>query len=141
VRLPRRLSRISIKERSLSPLGIPTPEENHLMIGFLMETFAVMVIQIVRISLLIDNKNKKTKDANGLAIGAAYTAMVLASAPISGGCFNPARSLGPLFFLDRVASNSQFIMAFSPFFGNFFGMFIYKTFLISEELEDELEVL
>src|SRR3990167_1246367 len=138
MRLPRNSSILCLTCRAIGPLGIPTPDEEHLFLAFMMEAFAVMVIQIVRISLLIDNKNKKTKDANGVALGAAYTAMVLASAPISGGCFNPARSLGPLFFLDKIASNSQFIMAFSPFAGNLAGMFIYKKFMISEELEDEL---
>lgn len=137
----RNSSKIFLTTRAIGPLGIPTPEEEYLFLAFMMEAFSVMVIQIVRISLLIDNKNKKSKDASGVALGAAYTAMVLAAAPISGGCFNPARSLGPLFFLDRIASNSQFIMAFAPFVGNYAGMFIYKQFLISEELEDELEVL
>lgn len=106
-----------------------------------MEAFAIMIIHIVRISLLIDNRGKNTKDLNGVAIGGAYTLFVLVSAGVSGACFNPARSLGPIFFLDQIASNSQFILAFAPFVGCTAGMAIYKQFLISEELEDELEVL
>lgn len=104
-----------------------------------METFAVMIIHIVRISLMIDNRGHK--DSNGLALGGAYTAMVLASAPISGACLNPARSLGSLFVMDQSSGNEQFIMAIAPFLGCTLGMLIYKKFLISEDLEDELDEL
>ena len=121
----------------MGPLGIPTPEANNIKLAFFMEAFAVMIIHIVRISLLIDNRGQK--DSNGLAVGAAYTAMVLASAPISGACLNPARAMGPLFILDKNSSNDQLMMALAPFVGCTVAMFLYKTFLISEELEDELD--
>ena len=98
-----------------------------------------MIIHIVRISMLIDNRGHK--DSNEIAIGAACTAMVLASAPISGACFNPARSMGPLFLLDKSASNASFLMSLAPFVGCTAAMFLYKQFLISDELEDELDEL
>lgn len=123
----------------MGPLGIPTPEEEYIKLALGMEIFATMVIHIVRISLLIDNRGHK--DSNGLALGSAYTAMVLASAPISGACFNPARAIGPLFALDKSTSNNQLVMALAPFIGCTAGMFIYKRWLISDELEDELDEL
>jgi glycerol uptake facilitator-like aquaporin len=120
-------------------VGIPTPEPALVQTAFIMETIAIVVIHIVRISLMIDNRGKK--DSNGFALGAIYTAMVLSCAPISGACFNPARSFGPLFVMNEVGSNGQFIMSFAPFVGCTIGMALYKKFLISEELEDELEEL
>lgn len=104
-----------------------------------MEAFAVMIIHIVRIALCIDNRGHK--DFSGIALGGAYTGLVLASAPVSGACFNPARSLGPLYLLDQVASSSQFFMALAPFAGCTLAMGIYKKFLMSDDLEDELEEL
>lgn len=128
----------------MGPLGIPTPNNkaemgDSVLNAFFVETFAIMLIHIVRISLLIDRRGHK--DSNGIAIGAAYTGLVAALAPISGGCFNPARSIGPIFFLNRIASNSQLIMAGAPFLGTTIGMWIYKRYLISDELEDELDEL
>lgn len=104
-----------------------------------MEAVAVMVINIVRITLMIDGK--KSRDFSGVALGAAYATFVMVCAPISGACFNPARSLGSLFILNQVASNGQFVMAFAPFVGAYAGMIIYKKLLISEQLQDELEEL
>lgn len=98
-----------------------------------------MLITIVRVSLMIDSK--KFRDVSGFAVGAAYATFVMVSAPITGGCLNPARSLGSLFVLDQVAGNGQFIMAFAPFVGALAGMQVYKKLLISEQLQDELEEL
>lgn len=105
----------------------------------MLEAFAVMVINIVRITLLIDSK--KYRDVSGIALGAAYATFVMVSAPLTGACLNPARSLGSLFILDQVAANGQFVMAAAPFVGAYAGMVVYKKFLISEQLEDELEEL
>lgn len=98
-----------------------------------------MVIMIVRITLMIDGK--KYRDVSGVAVGAAYATFVMVSAPLTGGCLNPARSLGSLFILDQVAGNSQLVMTLAPFVGAYAGMFVYKKFLISEQLQDELEEL
>ena len=86
-------------------------------------------------------EGKKSKDISGLAIGSAYAAFVIVSAPFSGACLNPARSLGSLFVLDKVSSNSQFMMALAPFVGSYFGALIHRKILISEQLQDELEEL
>jgi glycerol uptake facilitator-like aquaporin len=98
-----------------------------------------MIITIVRVSLMIDSK--KFRDVSGVAVGAAYSIFVMTSAPLSGACLNPSRSLGTLFILDQVASNGQFFLAGAPFAGSIAGMFIYRKFLISEQLQDELEEL
>jgi glycerol uptake facilitator-like aquaporin len=115
------------------------PDEKNLLLGLFMETFAVMIIHIVRISLLIDNRGNK--ESNGVAIGAAYTMFVMASAEISGACFNPARALGPFFFMDGVGASSQLLMAICPFVGCTLAMALYKQFLMSESLEEELDEL
>jgi glycerol uptake facilitator-like aquaporin len=98
-----------------------------------------MVITIVRVTLMIDGK--KFRDVSGLAVGAAYATFVMVSAPLTGACLNPARSLGSLFILDQVAANGQFVMALAPFAGSYAGLLVYKKLLISEQLEDELEEL
>lgn len=85
--------------------------------------------------------SKKFRDVSGLAVGAAYATFVMAIAPLTGACLNPARSLGSLFILDQVAANGQFVMALAPFVGSYLGMLVYKKFLISEQLQDELEEL
>lgn len=120
-------------------MGIPTPDSENVGLCFFMEAFAMMIINIVRIILMIDGK--KSRDISGIAVGGAYAAFVMCLAPLTGACLNPARSLGSLFILDQVASNSQYIMAFAPFLGSYAGAMIYKKLLISEELEDELEEL
>jgi glycerol uptake facilitator-like aquaporin len=126
--------------RSKGPLGIPTPDSKEVAtLSFFLEAFAVMLITIVRVTLLIDGK--KFRDVSGLAVGGAYATFVMALAPLTGGCLNPARSLGSLFILDQVASNNQFFMALAPFLGAYCGMLAYKKFLISDQLQDELEEL
>lgn len=99
----------------------------------------MMMINIVRIMIMIDGK--RSRDISGFAIGSAYAAFVIVAAPFSGACLNPARSLGSLFVLDQVSSNSQFIMALAPFVGSYFGALIYRKVLISEQLQDELAEL
>ena len=125
----------------MGPLGIPTPDKEvtDVRIPFLMETIAVLLIHIVRISLMIDKRGHK--DSNGIAIGGAYTCMIGALAPLSGGCLNPARAIGPIFFMDKIISNQQFVLAAAPFLGTYLAMLIYKKFLMSDELEDELDEL
>ena len=126
--------------RKTGPLGIPSPDpEITIFRSFVLETFAVMLITIVRVTLMIDSK--KFRDVSGLAVGATYATFVMAIAPLTGACLNPARSLGSLFILDQVAANGQFVMALAPFVGSYLGMLIYKKFLISEQLQDELEEL
>lgn len=115
------------------------PDSQNLLLALFMETFAVMLIHIVRISLLIDNRGNK--ESNGVALGGAYTMLVMATAEISGACFNPARAIGPFFFIDGVGSSNQFLMAMCPFLGCALSMGLYKQFLMSDELEDELDEL
>ena len=109
------------------------------MLALIMETFAVLIIHIVRISLLIDNKGNK--ESNGVALGGAYSMFVLCTAQISGACFNPARAIGPFLFMAGVGTSNQMLMAFCPFLGCTLAMGLYKQFLMSEELEDELDEL
>jgi glycerol uptake facilitator-like aquaporin len=120
-------------------LGIPTPDKENVTLCFFLEAFAMMMINIVRIMLMIDGK--KSRDISGFAIGSAYAAFVMVTAPFSGACLNPARSLGSLFVLGQVSSNAQFIMALAPFVGSFVGALVYRKVLISEQLQDELEEL
>jgi len=74
-------------------------------------------------------------------IGAINGAMAMAIAPFSGGLFNPARSMGPLFILDEISSNDQMYMCLVPFAGCTVAMWLYKKLLISEELDEELDEL
>ena len=74
-------------------------------------------------------------------MGAMTAAMAVSIAPFSGALMNPARAFGPLFLLKEVSTNDQFFMAFTPFFGCWGAMWLYKKLLISEELEDELDEL
>ena len=121
-------------------MGIPSPETGESIIRcFFLEAIAVAFINIVRITLLIESK--KYRDVSGIALGSVYATFVMVSAPLTGACLNPARSLGSLFILDQVAANSQFVMAAAPFVGAYAGMLVYKRFLISEELQEELEEL
>jgi glycerol uptake facilitator-like aquaporin len=136
----REIGVVWIDRSNKGPLGIPAAEsEDDIMRSFFLETFAVMIITIVRVSLMIDSK--KFRDVSGVAVGAAYSIFVMTTGPLSGACLNPSRSLGTLFILDQVAANGQFLLALAPFAGSITGMYIYRKFLISEQLQDELEVL
>lgn len=120
-------------------MGIPTPDNENVFLCFVLEVFATMFINIVRITLLIDRK--RSRDISGFGIGCAYAVFVIVVAPFTGACLNPARSLGSLFVLDQVSSNGQFVMTLAPFVGCYLGALIYRKVLISEKLEDELEEL
>lgn len=65
----------------------------------------------------------------------------MAIGPFSGGLFNPARALGPLFILDEISSNDQMYMCIVPFAACTAAGYLYRKVLISEELEDELDEL
>lgn len=73
----------------------------------------------------------KTKDPNqssaiiGITIGAVITAMIFVAGPISGGSFNPARSIGPAL----ISGNLQHLWLYlvTPTIGTVLAFFVWRV--------------
>ncbi len=88
----------------------------------------------------------------GLAIGLTYTIAILAGGPLTGGSFNPARTLGPATFtsaIDATRPDYQNPMLYliyfvGPFFGSIVAVLFYRFFKMdfgSREEVEEMEIV
>ncbi len=74
-------------------LGL-TAVSGSIMQSFLMEVVATFLLMLVILGVTSQGDNA-SKALAGIVIGAIVLAMIFVAGPISGGSFNPARSIGP----------------------------------------------
>ena len=128
---------LRIADKSI--LGIPHQDLNEIS-GFWAETIGAFLIVWVYVSLALDPMNRKNFIVFGLAMGLIYFVGICTVGSISGGCFNPARSMGPSLVMGRI-DKEQFIQFFGPLTGGIFSALLYKTIFVDDEddFHDELE--
>lgn len=93
-----------------------------LLSSFVLEF--VLTFFLMLTILGVTSKKENTPLA-GIVIGAVVTGFILVSGPVSGGSFNPARSIAPAFFSKNVSSLWLYIIA--PIGGASFSIVIWNA--------------
>ena len=124
-----------------SVLGIPTPgSSNYEINGIWGESFGTFFIMYVYMAVFMDSKGVGGKEVGGAAIGVMLYLTMVTIGEISGGGFNPARSLGPAIVAGHNNSN-LFILLIGPIIGSVLGAIIYASVFIDDEEDLKERVL
>jgi len=109
-------------------LGMTLPSGSPLQ-SFIMEFITTFFLMLVILGVT-QQGTSHTKSLAGLIIGATVAAMIFTSGPVSGGSFNPARSIGPAL----VVGNFQYLWLYitSPTLGAMTSVLLWK-YLTSEK--------
>jgi MIP family channel proteins len=103
-------------------LGGTTPS------GGVLQSFSLEFILtfFLMLTILGITSKKEFSHLSGLVIGLMVTGMILISGPISGGSFNPTRSLGPAIFSGNFTTLWIYLIA--PTLGAILAMLAWKIF-------------
>lgn len=107
-------------------LGGTTPS------GDILQSFSLEFILTFFLMLTILGATSKKEFSNvaGFVIGLVVTGIVLFAGPISGGSFNPARSIAPAFMSGNFTAIWIYITA--PILGAILAMLLWKSFIKTE---------
>jgi MIP family channel proteins len=96
--------------------------------GGVLQSFSLEFILtfFLMLTILGITSKKEFSHLSGLVIGLMVTGMILISGPISGGSFNPARSLGPAIFSGNFTTLWIYLIA--PTLGAILAMLAWKIF-------------
>lgn len=105
-----------------STLGATIPS------GELLQSFGIefMLTFFLMLTILGVTAKKEFSNISGLLIGLVITGIILFAGPISGGSFNPARSIGPAILSGNNTALWLYIIA--PTFGAILAMLVWKYF-------------
>jgi aquaporin Z len=98
--------------------------------GLVSEFVGTFFVQFV--ALMVRGQKPFRKDYYAFCIGGTMTAAMIAVGNISGGAFNPARVVGPM-FLTNNAESSQSIFWLGPCLGALVASLFYSNFFAPEE--------
>lgn len=120
-----------LKTRSV--MGIPRATSlTHETSSLWGEVLGAYMIMFVYMATCTTHNMKRVAGVGGAAVGfAAYVATVTLG-ELSGGGFNPARSLAPAIFAGRI-EKEQFIHFFGPMIGAALGCLFYRFIFIEDE--------
>lgn len=101
-------------------LGSTTPS-GELMQSFILEFILTFFLML---TILGSTSKKEFSGISGLIIGIVVTGMILFAGPISGGSFNPVRSLAPAI----VSGNMSYLWIYliAPTLGSIMAMLVWK---------------
>ncbi len=94
-----------------------------IMQSFIMEVVSTFLLMLVILGITQQGE-KESKALAGIIIGAIVLAMIFVAGPISGGSFNPARSIGPALVSGNFQNLGLYIAA--PTIGAAISVFIWK---------------
>ncbi|WP_440881492.1 MIP/aquaporin family protein [Tenacibaculum sp. C7A-26P2] len=101
-------------------LGATIPSGD-LLLSFVLEFILTFFLML---TILGVTSKKEYSSVAGLIIGLVVTGIILMAGPISGGAFNPARSLAPAFFSGNMSAIWIYITA--PTLGAILAMLTWK---------------
>lgn len=108
-----------------------TRPSGSMLLSFFIEWIMTFLLMLT-ILAITSRKVKKASALSGIVIGAAVFVGILIAGPISGGSFNPARSIAPVIVSGNFAALEIYILA--PITGALCAMFIW-TKLIKKHQE------
>jgi aquaporin Z len=96
--------------------------------GSLVQSFSIEFILtfFLMLTILAVTAKKETATMAGLVIGLVVTGVILFAGPISGGSFNPARSLAPALMSGNLTALWVYITA--PILGAILAMIVWEIF-------------
>ncbi len=96
--------------------------------GSVMQSFAIEFILtfILMITILGVTSKQEFGNIAGIVIGTLVIGLILFAGPISGGSFNPARSLAPALFSGGEALSNLWLYLLSPTLGAITAGFVWK---------------
>ena len=126
-----------IKEKSI--MGIPTPFGVYEGPEFLAELIGTFFIAYVFMATYVDSNSKKVKNIGPAAVSMVYFLCLMTLGELSGGGFNPARSIGPA-VISGVVGNLQFVHVVAPIVGAILAAIIYNSVYIDDEVDRKEEL-
>lgn len=107
---------------SSESLGMTLPSST-ISQSFIMEFISTFFMMLAILGIT-QQGNEHTKSLAGIVIGFVVLALIFVAGPISGGSFNPARSIGPAL----ISGNLEHLWLYlvSPTLGAIFAVFIWK---------------
>jgi len=103
-----------------------TQVSNGVFQSFFIEFISTFLLMI-SILIVFYNTNKHIKSFSGIIIGLVIIALIFVAGPISGGSFNPARSIGPALITGNLVNLWLYIV--SPTIATISAVFIYNYFI------------
>lgn len=104
-------------------LGFTQPS-GFLLQSFLLEFILTFILMLVILGIT-QREEKEITALSGVIIGFAVIVAILFAGPISGGSFNPARSIGPALISGNL--NALWIYIFAPISGSVFSVFAMQA--------------
>lgn len=115
-------SLLKLMFRKNTTLGATQPSGEFLQ-SFIIEFVLTFLLMLI---ILKVTSKKELSNMSGLIIGMSITGIILFSGPISGGSFNPARSLAPAILSNNYTAIWVYITA--PILGTVLAMHFWKTY-------------
>lgn len=120
-----------IKDKSV--IGIPRPINNQYDVsGIWGEVIGTYLLMYVYMATCSPHNSKRVAGVGAAAIGFIYFIGSITLGELSGGGFNPARSLGPAIIAGRIEKD-QFIHFFGPLIGAILACMFYRYVFIEDE--------
>jgi glycerol uptake facilitator-like aquaporin len=94
------------------------------------EITASFFFQFALMSLYLDKR--APKDVNAIGVGGMMALAILTIGPLSGGCMNPARAIGPSIVGGNLTSDFL-VFLIGPAIGSTLASFLYKDFFMKEK--------
>ncbi len=108
--------------RNHQTLGMTLPSGTVLQ-SFIMEYISTFFMMFTILGVT-KKGNSNTKSLAGIVIGFVILAMIFVAGPVSGGAFNPARSIGPAVVVGNY--NHLWIYLTAPIFGTVTAVFVWN---------------
>ena len=120
-----------VKDKSM--MGIPRttapPNETGAIWGELLGTYAIMFVYMATCTM---HNSKRVAGVGGAAVGFSVFVATMTVGELSGGGFNPARSLAPAILLGKIEKD-QFTHFFGPIIGAALASMFYKYMFVEDE--------
>jgi MIP family channel proteins len=114
-------------DRSGLLLGATQPGSGGWGPALLAEFLITMLLMLTIATLAVDEKRSPGPVAAGLGIGLVVAAGIFATLPVSGGSFNPARTLGPM--IAAGSFHDWWVYVAGPVAGALFAMGLHQLVL------------
>lgn len=121
-----------IKEKSI--MGIPTPFGVYDGPEFLAELVGSFFIAYVFMATYVDSNKNRIRGIGPVSVSFMYFLCLMTLGELSGGGFNPARSIGPA-IVSGVVGNLQLVHVVAPVVGAILAAIIYNSVFIDDDVD------
>lgn len=120
-----------IKDKSI--MGIPKPTSSTYEVsGIWGEILGTYLLMYVYMATCSPANIKRVSGIGGAAVGFTLYVIIMTVGELSGGGFNPAKSLAPAVIMGNIEKD-QFIQFFGPIIGAVLAAMLYKYIFVEDE--------